>query len=160
DEVNGTLGPGESVERDAGGNITRITTIDQNNSSQTARGVDFGLAYQRQTAWGTFTSLTQVSYLYEFFFPNYSASFGNAGGVPIYFNGNLAGVTTDPGMSNEGWYRWKGTSSLEWNWHAFDLIATGHYIDGFKERIAGAQLHPHYVSQTWLFDVQASYSLI
>jgi iron complex outermembrane recepter protein len=156
DEARDTLGPGESVERDAQGNITRITTQNQNNSSQTARGVDFGLQYQRQTPWGTFTSFTQVAYLYEFFFPQYSESFG-----PItYFSGNLAGVTTDPGMSNEGWYRWKGDSRLDWTWHNFDLVATAHYIDGFKERAQGVLLHPHYVSQTWTFDVQASYSLI
>ena len=160
DELRGTLGPGESVERDAGNNITRVTTINENNSSQTARGVDFGLQYQRQTEWGTFTSLTQVSYLYEFFFPQYSEAFGKANGNPIYFNGNLAGVTSDPGMSNEGWYRWKGNSSLDWTWHNFDLLWTTHYIGGFRERMFGAQRHLHYVNQTWLFDVQASYSLI
>jgi len=156
DEARGTLGPGENVERDAQGNITRITTQNQNNSSQTARGVDFGLQYQRQTEWGTFTWFTQVSYLYEFFFPQYSESFGPR----TYFSGNLAGVTTDPGMSNEGWYRWRGDSRLDWAWHNFDLVATAHYIDGFKERAQGTFLHPHYVSQTWTFDVQASYNLI
>jgi iron complex outermembrane receptor protein len=154
------LPPGESVERDAQGGISRITTINQNNSSQTARGVDFGLQYQRQTEWGTFTSFTQVSYLYEFFFPQYAESFGFTNGLPVYFNGNLAGVTTNPGASNEGWYRWRGDSRLDWAWHGFDLVATAHYIDGFRERLVGAQLRPHYVSQTWTFDVQASYNLV
>src|SRR5207247_5758617 len=61
DELNGTLTPGEKVERDASGGITRITTQNQNFSAQTARGIDFGLQYQRQTPWGTFTSTTQVA---------------------------------------------------------------------------------------------------
>ena len=49
---------------------------------------------------------------------------------------------------------------MSWDWRGFDLTATAHYIDGFKERAQGTLLHPHYVSQTWTFDVQASYSLI
>jgi iron complex outermembrane receptor protein len=168
DELHGTLGPGEKVERDppVTGDIARITTINQNNSAQTARGIDFGLQYQRETPWGTFTSLTQVSYLYEFFFPNWSQSFGKVGGVPVYFNGNLAGVTTDPGLSNEGWYRWKGDSRLDWNWHGFDLVWTVRYIDGFKERlgertsrVSGEEvgLTPHWVDHNWIFDAQLSY---
>jgi outer membrane receptor protein involved in Fe transport len=63
-------------------------------------------------------------------------------------------------MSNEGWYRWKGDSRLDWTWHGFDLVATAHYIDGFKERLVGTLHRPHYVSQTWTFDVQASYNLV
>jgi len=149
------LGPGEKVERDAGGNITRITTINLNSSSQTARGIDFGLQYQRQTPWGTFTSTTQVAYLYEFFWASYSQAFGKSGGLPVYFNGNLAGVTTNPGASNEGFYRWKGDSRLDWNWRGFDLVTTVRYTDGFKERFG--DFTPHWVDHTWIFDVQASY---
>jgi len=155
DELKGTLGPGEKVERDAGGNITRITTINLNSSAQEARGIDFGLQYQRQTPWGTFTSTTQVAYLYEFFWASYSNSFGKSGGLPVYFNGNLAGVTTDPGASNEGFYRWKGDSRLDWNWRGFDLVTTVRYTDGFKERFG--DFTPHWVDHTWIFDVQASY---
>jgi iron complex outermembrane receptor protein len=156
DELHGTLTPPEAVERDPNsGDLNRIVTVNQNNSAQTARGIDFGLQYQRETPWGTFTSLTQVSYLYEFFFANYSQSFGRVGGVPVYFNGNLAGVTTDPGMSNEGWYRWRGNSSLDWTWRGWDLVWTVHYIDGFKERLG--DLTPHWVDHTWIFDAQLSY---
>jgi outer membrane receptor protein involved in Fe transport len=157
DELNGTLTPPENVERDVDGNITRITTQNLNSSSQTARGVDFSLLYQRQTPWGTFTSLTQVAHLYEFFFADYSGSFGKSNGVPVYFNGNLAGVTTNPGASNEGLYRWKGDSRLDWTWRGFDLVGTVRFTDGFKER--RPSLAPHYVHQTFFFDGQLSYDL-
>ena len=145
----GALLPGESVERDAGGFITRILLSDQNLGSQEARGVDFGLNYQRPTPWGTFTSLTQVTYLDEFLFPQFIfQEFGPD-------NGNLAGRTTDPGASNEGWYKWKGTSQLDWAWKGFDLVTIVRYTDGFHEFTPN--LHQHWVHQTVFIDVQASY---
>jgi outer membrane receptor protein involved in Fe transport len=137
------------VERDAGGFITRIILSNQNLGSQEARGYDFGVQYQRPTAWGTFTSITQVTYLDEFLFPQFI--FREFGPNP----GNLAGRTTDPGASNEGWYKWKGTSSLEWAWKGFDLVTIVRYTDGFNEFTPN--VHQHWVRQTFYFDVQASY---
>ena len=137
------------VERDAGGFITRILIANQNFGSQEARGFDFGLNYQRATPWGTFTWLTQATYLDEFLFPQFI--FAEFGPTP----GNLAGRTTDPGLSNEGWYKWKGNSSLDWAWKGFDLVTIMHYIDGFHE--FGPNLQRHYVHQTFFFDVQLSY---
>jgi iron complex outermembrane recepter protein len=137
------------VERDAGGFITRILIANQNFGSQKARGVDYGLYYQRPTPWGVFTSQTQVTYLDEFLFPQFIfAEFGPT-------SGNLAGRTTDPGLSNEGWYKWKGTSSLEWTWKGFDLYGIVRFTDGFHEFTPN--LHRHWVHQTWFFDAQASY---
>src|SRR5467141_48858 len=137
------------VERDAGGFITRITLANQNLGSQEARGFDFGLYYQRPTQWGTFTSQTQVTYLDEFLFPQFIfTEFGPTAG-------NLAGRTTDPGASNEGWYKWKGNSSLEWAWKGFDLVTIVRFIDGFNEFTPN--LHQHWVHQTWFFDAQLSY---
>src|SRR6266566_4562438 len=148
-ELTGTLLPGEAVERDIGGNITRILSRNQNIGNQEARGFDFGLYYQRPTPWGTFTSLTQVTYLDEFIFQGFIfREFGPD-------NGNLAGRTTDPGTSNEGWYKWKGTSSLEWTWKGFDLFGIARYIDGFHEFTPN--IHQHWVHQTVFVDVQASY---
>jgi len=148
-ELTGTLLPGEAVERDIGGNITRILSRNQNIGNQEARGFDFGLQYQRPTPWGTFTSLTQVTYLDEFIFQGFIfREFGPD-------NGNLAGRTTDPGLSNEGWYKWKGNSQLDWTWKGFDLVAIVRYNDGFHEFTPN--LHQHWVHQTFFFDVQASY---
>ena len=57
--------------------------------------------------------------------------------------------------------KWKGTSRLDWTWDGFSTGITAYYIDGFHET---GHLPPtfvlrhHYVSQTWLFDVRASYT--
>jgi iron complex outermembrane receptor protein len=154
-EFRHALLPGETVERDPNTNaIDRIILSNQNLGSQEARGYDFGLQYQRQTPWGTFTSLTQATYLDEFLFPQFIE--GEFGPGP----GNLAGRTTDPSTSNEGWYKWKGTSQLDWNWNHIDIIGTVRYIDGFHEFILhpiSGDLTPHWVSQTWRFDIQATY---
>jgi iron complex outermembrane receptor protein len=148
-ELTGTLLPGEAVERDIGGNITRILIRNQNIGNQESRGFDFGLQYQRATPWGIFTSLTQVTYLDEFIFQGFIfREFGPD-------NGNLAGRTVDPGTSNEGWYKWKGTSRLDWTWNGFDLVTTVRYTDGFHEFTPN--IHQHWVHQTFFFDVQASY---
>src|SRR5438105_2133777 len=145
--LDGTA-PG-TVERDAGGFITRILLANQNLGSQEARGFDFGLQYQRPTPWGTFTSTTQVTYLDEFIFQGFIfREFGPN-------NGNLAGRTTDPGASNEGWYKWKGTSSLDWTWKGFDLVTIVRYTDGFHEFTPN--IHQHWVHQTFFFDAQLSY---
>jgi iron complex outermembrane receptor protein len=148
-ELTGTLLPGEAVERDIGGNITRVLIRNQNVGNQEARGFDFGLQYQRETPWGVLTSFTQVTYLDEFIFQGFIfREFGPD-------NGNLAGRTTNPGLSDEGWYKWKGTSRLDWTWKGFDILATVHYTDGFHEFTPN--LHQHWVHQTFFFDVQGSY---
>jgi iron complex outermembrane receptor protein len=148
-ELTGTLLPGEAVERDIGGNITRVLIRNQNVGNQESRGWDFGLQYQRETPWGVLTSLTQVTYLDEFIFQGFIfREFGPD-------NGNLAGRTTNPGTSDEGWYKWKGTSRLDWTWKGFDILATVHYTDGFHEFTPN--LHQHWVHQTFFFDVQGSY---
>jgi iron complex outermembrane receptor protein len=154
-EFTHSLLPGEAVERDPNsGRITRILLSNQNLGSQEARGYDFAVQYQRATPWGTFTSITQATYLDEFLFPQFIE--GEFGPGP----GNLAGRTTDPSSSNEGWYKWKGTSQLDWNWNHIDLIGTVRYIDGFHEFILNPftdALTPHWVGQTWTFDIQATY---
>jgi iron complex outermembrane receptor protein len=150
-EATNSLLPGEAVERDPNsGNITRILLSNQNLGSQEARGYDFGLQYQRPTPWGTFISTTQATYLDQFLFPQFIMSEFGPG------PGNLAGRTTDPASSNEGWYKWKGTSSLEWMWKGFDLVAIVRYIDGFHEFL-GDGVTQHWVHQTFTFDAQASY---
>ena len=65
-ELAGTLLPGERVERLPDGTITRIVVSNRNEASQKANGVDFGLQYQLPTSFGTFTWLTQVTYLNSF----------------------------------------------------------------------------------------------
>ncbi|PZR74604.1 MAG: hypothetical protein DLM73_07420 [Chthoniobacterales bacterium] len=144
-ELAGTLLPGERVERLPDGTITRIVVSNRNEASQKANGVDFGIQYVLQTDIGTFTSLTQFTYLNSF-------EVQRVAGGPIE---QLAGVTTDPGQSQEGYYRWRGNSMLDWSWKGFDLVATVRYINGFIEQ--DADLNTRNVDRRWFFDLQASY---
>ncbi|HEV2839936.1 MAG TPA: TonB-dependent receptor, partial [Chthoniobacterales bacterium] len=144
-EFTGTLLPGEAVERLPDGTITRIIVSNRNEASQKANGVDFGIQYQYPSSFGTFTWLTQATYLNSFEIQRVE------GGRTE----QLAGVTTDPGQSQEGYYRWRGNTSLDWAWKGFDIIGTLRFIDGFHEQ--DADLNDHDVGHRWLFDLQASY---
>jgi len=147
----GSLLPGERVERlpdgttPFNGTITRIVVSNRNEAAQKANGVDFGIQYQLPTSFGTFTSLTQVTYLNSF-----EVQRVEGGKVE-----QLAGVTTDPGASQEGYYRWRGNTRLDWAWKGFDLIGTVRLIPGFIEQ--DADLNTRNVDRRWLLDLQASY---
>ena len=90
---------GERVTRDAEGNIVLVEKAFQNGGSQKARGVDFGVQYVLATRWGTFTSLTQVTFLDSFQFAP----------TPDLPEQELVGSTGIVG-SNEGYLKWKGFS--------------------------------------------------
>jgi outer membrane receptor protein involved in Fe transport len=144
-ERTGMLLPGESVERLPDGTITRIIVSNRNEASQKANGIDFGMQYQYPSTFGTFTSITQLTYLNSFEVQRVE------GGVTE----QLAGVTTDPGQSQEGYYRWRGITSLDWNLKGFDLLGRVRLISGFIEQ--DPDLNTRNVDRRWLFDLQASY---
>jgi iron complex outermembrane receptor protein len=137
--------PGESVTRDANGHLTHVAFLDARNSgTQKVRGVDFALVYELPTSVGTFRSTTDVTFLDSFQF-----AFD-----PGEKEHELRGLPTD-GFSDDAYLQWKGQSRLEWTWNRFDAGITAHYWDGFHEiKLKGNR---HWVSQTWLFDLQASY---
>lgn len=115
-----------------------------------ARGVDLGLQYQVQTSYGTFTSLTQATYLDSFRL----APTASAPAVEV----SNAGF----GASADAYLKWKGISRLDWAWKGFDVGATVRYTDGFHEIIFHDSFFPdgkkeHWVKQTWFFDAQATY---
>jgi iron complex outermembrane receptor protein len=142
--ANGQGLPGEAVTRDAEGHIILVEKAFQNGGSQKARGIDLGLQYQLETRWGTFTSLTQATFLDSFQFAP----------TPDLPETELRSSST-PFGSDEGYLKWKGNSRLDWGWHGFDVGATAHYLDGFHEHDRRGLIH--YVKQTWFFDVQGSY---
>jgi len=144
-EAAGTLLPGEAVERDAGGFISRITLANQNQGAEEARGLDIGVQYQIQTPYGTFTSLTQAYYLDQF-----RQQFVVDG--PFV---EQRGKTTSEGASLDGYLKWRGDSRLDWNWNGFDLVGTVRFRDGFHEH--KPNLLVHWVHATWFIDGQASY---
>jgi outer membrane receptor protein involved in Fe transport len=146
--------PLERVNRGANGEIASIELAYENSGSEKARGADFGLQYQTETQFGTFTSLTQATFLDSFQFAQ----------LPGETEVELRSGTFPSGPgSDEGYLKWKGNSRLDWAWHGLDLGTTVHYLDGFHEILRLDPSFPdgkkeHYVKQTWFFDVFASYT--
>ena len=146
-EEFGGLLPGEIVERGADGFIDRIFVPFINSGSVQANGIDFGLQYIYPTSFGTFTSLTNVTWVNKFEVQL------EPGGKTSQLNGvSVAAVNA---LSNDGYLRWRGVHRLDWNWNGWDLLGTLRYLDGFKELKPDGR--NHYVSQTWTIDGQLSY---
>ena len=144
-ELNNSFAPGEAVERNADGTISRIFTPFVNSGNTQTNGIDMGLQYVYPTKYGTFTSVTNATWVNTF----QQAIFADQP------QNELNGYTTDPGASNDGYLKWKGVSRLDWAWNGWDLVWTTNYLDGFHERYPNGLLH--YTSQTWFFDGQLSY---
>ena len=145
-EAAGTLLPGEVVERDDAGLLTRITLSNQNASFEQSQGFDLGLQYALQTRFGTFTSYTNATYLDQFLFAP----------TDLVVPENFRGRTSDEFSTNDGFLKWKGVSRLNWNWNNFDVTGSVRYFDGFHEHKPNALVH--WVEQRWIFDLQAGYS--
>src|SRR5207244_12200843 len=126
------LQPGEAVHLDPSGNfVSEVVSPFINGGRQNARGVDFGIQYQLKTRFGTFTSLTRVSYLDQFVF---QFKGDRAWQVAGRTNGDWWGGS-DFGIGGDAWDKWKGLSTLDWTWHNFDLAATVHMRDGGEEEM-------------------------
>ena len=94
----GRLLPGEIVVLDPSGtSINAILIAFQNAGRQNARGVDYEIQYQLQTSFGTFTSLTQATYLDSFIFQGTIQSRGR----------KVSRFTSDPGTAGDGYLKWK-----------------------------------------------------
>jgi len=141
--VNGQLLPLEKVTRDENLNIILLEKAYQNAGSRKARGFDLGLTYQVETRFGTFTSNTQATFLDSLQF----AQTPNAPEIELV-NSDLAGGAAA--------LQWKATSAFDWTWRGISAGMTAYYLDGFHEQDFRGNIH--YVSQTWLFDVRASYA--
>ena len=124
-EATGGLLPGEIVQRDAAGFISRIFVPFINSGSIRANGVDFGLQYVYPTSFGTFTSLTQATFLNSYKFKLGVDQNGAVGRCCHRRHSNAA--------SNDGFIRWRGIQRLDWNWNGFDIIGTARFLDGFHE---------------------------
>ena len=137
--------PGESVTRDANGNLIALAEVAfENSGTQKARGADLGISYERQTSIGTFRSTTQASFLDSFQFSSY----------PGIREQELRSSPTDQ-FSDDAYLKWKGTSRVDWEWRGLSASATARYRDGFHEFDVNG--NEHWVRQTWFFDLQASY---
>ena len=147
----GHLLPLESVRRDANGDIIFLEEAFQNAGSRRARGADFAIGYQRETSFGTFKSVTQATFLDSLKFKQTPES----PTIELRNNATFLGSDTVP-------LEWKANSMLDWTWRNFSIGVTVHYLDGFHELVDrppfSGQFVKHYVSQTWLFDLRASYT--
>ena len=131
----GTLQPGEQVNIDPATNTANFVKSEfESSGRQRARGIDFSLQYQYQTAnWGTFTWSNDWTYLESFLFqlngaaPTHEMA-GRTNSDP--FTGAFFGQTT----IGDGFLKWKGISRLTWDWNNFDLTVAGRYFDGFREQ--------------------------
>ena len=125
--TTGNLLPGEAVDRDPkSGEIVRLENAFQNAGSQKSRGVDFGLSYQVETRFGTFTWLTQATYLDSFLFADLP-------GAPVK---ELRSRVRPLALSDEAYLKWRANSQIDWAWKGFDFGLTAHYLDGFHGRSA------------------------
>jgi outer membrane receptor protein involved in Fe transport len=181
------LNPGEEVDIDtAGGTVTFVKTTFLNGGRENARGADMGFQLQYQNdKFGTFTWWTEATYLDSFIFQANTALHTNLLGRTDNPGRELSGrANNDPFegaffgqvTGGDGWAKWKGTSRIDWQWKNFDLNWSCRYLDGWRELInnsaglAGTHLgtgdvlttpaHQHYVHGTWMFDTQASYTLV
>jgi iron complex outermembrane receptor protein len=160
----GALLPGEEVQVDpATGGANFVRTAFQNAGRENGRGADLGGQYQIQTAYGTFTALSQFAYLDQFVFQPTIDSKGR----------NVVNQVSDS-LGGDGWYRWRGVSRIDWAWHNWDVNATWHYVGGFREIVKNNlaangfafassfpnDVHEHWTNPTNFIDGQASYSLI
>jgi iron complex outermembrane receptor protein len=137
--------PGEIVQRDLAGNLLRVFTPFINSGSLKANGIDLGLQYVYPTSFGTFTSLTNVTWLNSFQVasaPGGTEQEEAAGAVP--------GTSAD-----DAYLRWRGIHRLDWNWNGWDLVGSLRYTDGFHDHKPNGLIH--YVQQTWFVDGQLSY---
>jgi len=164
--LSNTLNPGEEVIVDTSSQtVTFVKNLYQNAGRENARGADFGLQFQIQTRFGTWTFINQYTYLDSFIFqPSIQSRAREVSGRTNSdpFEGSFFGQTT----GGDGWVKWKGTSRLDWSdwpWKGIGLTWTLHYFDGFHEKNnfagSGARLE-HWVDGTYFQDVQLYYELV
>ena len=119
--LNGQPLPLEKVTRDENGNIILLEKAFQNAGPQKARGVDLGLSYQVETQIGTFTSMTQATFLDSL----QIAQTPFSPSIELARNSVVGSVTAG--------LQWKATSTLDWTWRGMSAGVTAYYLDGFRE---------------------------
>jgi iron complex outermembrane recepter protein len=170
--IKGRLLPGQQVIVDpTTGSVNFVRSSFINSGRQRARGIDFGLSYQIQTAnIGTFTWTNDWTYLDSFLFqldedlPTHEVA-GRTN------NDNFEGAFFGQVTIGDGWMHWKGISRLTWDWNNIDLSIAGRYNDGFREQrttkflvngslAEGGVPIEHWIKARIFFDGQLSYNLV
>ncbi len=121
--------PGESVIINPGGNrndandINVINTQFNSTAHTRVQGIDLGLAYVVPTKYGTFTSITKATYL-----DSYKQSL--VVDAPLV---ELVG-TDSTGTADDGYLKWKGRQTFQYEYQAFSAVLTFNYTDGFADQ--------------------------
>lgn len=132
------------VVRNAAGEILYVNMTNENLNSLVTDGLELTAHHALRTAAGTFTLSADWAYVRKFTQTSY--------GTSVDFAGNDLAMDTPYGAS---FPRWKGNTTLDWNWHDFDTALTYLYTGPYLEEIAENGAHIPSYGQ---YNLTASYS--
>jgi len=146
--TTGTLLAGESVLRNADGELTQVNATYFNAGAKVARGVDLSLSYTRPTARaGRFEMSLMGTYL---------ASLRSAA-IPGAPSEELVDHEVPGSGGNDAYLRWKALAHLGWSRKSVTLSLNTNYTAGFADLDGDG--NPRRVASLTTLDVQCSWQL-
>jgi iron complex outermembrane recepter protein len=131
------------VVRDANGEISYVNMTNENLNSLVTDGLELTARHALPTSFGTFRATADWAYVRHFTQTSY--------GVSVDFAGNDLAMDTPYGAS---FPRWKGNTTVGWNWHDIDAALTYRYSGPYLEEMIGGT----HISSVGLFDLNLEYS--
>lgn len=131
------------VVRDANGQISYVNMTNENLNSLVTDGLELTARHALPTSFGTFRATADWAYVRHFTQTSY--------GVSVDFAGNDLAMDTPYGAS---FPRWKGNTTVGWNWHDIDAALTYRYSGPYLEEMIGGT----HISSVGLFDLNLEYS--
>lgn len=132
------------VVRNAQGGIVYVNMTNENLNSLVTDGLELTAHQALPTAVGTFSLSADWAYVRHFTQTSY--------GVSVDFAGNDLAMDTPYGAS---FPRWRGNTTLDWNWHSVDAALTYLYTGPYTEEIAENGAHIRSFGQ---FNLSLAYS--
>jgi iron complex outermembrane receptor protein len=146
DNVIGQGGASQTVT-DANGNIIYAVIPYQNLGYLDTNGFEGTLRQALPTAVGTFTLAADWAYVNSF-------KLGSPGSAPINGAGNNYTITQPFGGS---FPRWKGNTSIDWNYHKWDAQLTWEFTGPYAQNLLPTPA-PNRVGSYSQFNLMVSYS--
>jgi len=132
------------VVRGTNGEILYVNMSNENLNSLVTDGLELTGRYALPTPVGTFRIAADWAYVRQFTQTSY--------GVSSDFAGNDLAMDTPYGAS---FPRWKGNTTLGWNWQHLDAALTYRYTGPYAEEIVGT---PPRIPSFGLFDLNLEYT--
>jgi iron complex outermembrane recepter protein len=132
------------VVRGANGEISYVNMSNENLDSLVTDGLELTARHSWPTAAGTFRVGADWAYVRHFTQTSY--------GVSVDFAGNDLAMDTPYGAS---FPRWKGNTTVGWNWHDIDAALTYRYSGPYLEEIVGT---PPRIPSFGVFNLSLEYS--